>query len=934
MLVNHIYNFNKTHPSTEGENSVNPKLVLDILVNAVNANPQVNKHALETIQRWEKDAVPGFLASLKEIVAHKQIPDDIRLCATILAKNTVGNTYRKTVDTREWIRISEDEKHHLRDSLIPLLLHEENEKIVKQIVLLIANIARFDFPHKWATLLDDLLKIIASEASHVIYNRYKAAMAFSEIIIALNTKITVSEGLSISSVKMAVEEAKQVPIIIASLFPRISSELHRNIGAFQLGDSYYPFYGKIANFLLISEYSALKIISSLKSIANIHSVYENLFLYSNSIFQLLTNSIQVHLSNFPYDYLKCQSNLFFKIVNLIKISLEKHPFQFTDFLIPFVKHYTSIFISISSLNSNGHFAQYSSQLFPPNKIMKITQFLTKILCTPNLLEKFWQKSNDLQNFSESTWKFLPVFTSSSFDAKDEGDDKRVQEISKEISQFFASSDNMSPLICAILSQYMSLTREELENWENDPEAFIKDIEAQDTPRQSSEEFLVALSIYNPAIVEEIVTMYMDQLKLLPPSSFTTLNQNILNLDACYKSIALTSFVVPKMKERSAIQDINQWYFSDLKNRIENTNFALFPEKLLLFRTLWIIRKLGFKLEDANRIDFLKSPGLLRCLYSNDIVISLQTIITIHTLLIAHKEYSLFRNLLLEDDRRKNKNEEEIATFSDKFPTFKPTYLPTTQNFPIGDYINGSFILLPKLTEIESRLKILSLIMNLINIIGRDEIISYMPIILKNIPILWESLSTPYSKESGSEIILKRELVILISNIVNIISDSLFDIPSLFDISITTLKQAIDFDLLLTANVSPPLYQPVTAEEGISLWISLIRNSPTMPQPLFDLLFILLKMIRFNIEPITCLQLLEAYILLGGSSLMSAYAIQINELINFIIVDPQSEKGQIIHSLYCLDTILRLFPVEGTSLFRETIQILSYSLNGLYFLLLL
>ena len=81
---------------------------------------------------------------------------NVRLLATVLAKNAVGSSWRKTLGTREWSRIPETEKSHVRSAAASLLLNEPQRRVATQTGLLIANIARFDFPAKWPTLLSDL----------------------------------------------------------------------------------------------------------------------------------------------------------------------------------------------------------------------------------------------------------------------------------------------------------------------------------------------------------------------------------------------------------------------------------------------------------------------------------------------------------------------------------------------------------------------------------------------------------------------------------------------------------------------------------------------------------------------------------------------------------------------------------------------------------
>ncbi len=84
----------------------------------------------------------------------------MRLLALIVAKNVVGSSWTKQVRSREWKRLPEGEKGPIRNALLShILAREDSERICTQASLLVANIAQFDYPDKWPTLLDDLLRL-------------------------------------------------------------------------------------------------------------------------------------------------------------------------------------------------------------------------------------------------------------------------------------------------------------------------------------------------------------------------------------------------------------------------------------------------------------------------------------------------------------------------------------------------------------------------------------------------------------------------------------------------------------------------------------------------------------------------------------------------------------------------------------------------------
>ena len=68
---------------------------------------------------------------------------DVRLLAAVIAKNAVGSSWRKTVDSREWSRVSQQEKQHVQAHSLHSLLADPSDKVAVQLALLVANIARY-----------------------------------------------------------------------------------------------------------------------------------------------------------------------------------------------------------------------------------------------------------------------------------------------------------------------------------------------------------------------------------------------------------------------------------------------------------------------------------------------------------------------------------------------------------------------------------------------------------------------------------------------------------------------------------------------------------------------------------------------------------------------------------------------------------------------
>ena len=137
-------------------NPADPNAVFALLGLASSNDNAQRKPAENALREWERGAAPGFLLSLLAIVEQKGAPLSARLMAAVLAKNTVGSGFAKTIAAPDWHRVSPDEKAAVRAKLEALLFGpagEEDARIGTHLALLVANIARFDFPQEWPTLL-------------------------------------------------------------------------------------------------------------------------------------------------------------------------------------------------------------------------------------------------------------------------------------------------------------------------------------------------------------------------------------------------------------------------------------------------------------------------------------------------------------------------------------------------------------------------------------------------------------------------------------------------------------------------------------------------------------------------------------------------------------------------------------------------------------
>eukprot|EP00217_Crustomastix_stigmatica_P013008 CAMPEP_0183808506 /NCGR_PEP_ID=MMETSP0803_2-20130417/43761_1 /TAXON_ID=195967 /ORGANISM="Crustomastix stigmata, Strain CCMP3273" /LENGTH=369 /DNA_ID=CAMNT_0026053303 /DNA_START=54 /DNA_END=1159 /DNA_ORIENTATION=- len=126
------------------------------LCECVDAGSAAERAAAEAVlMRWEVAGLPTALVRVAEGVGAAR--EEARLLAVLVLKNGVGSSVRKLVGTREWERVAGPEQDEVRRALERMALAEPSERVAVQLALLVANVARVDYPDRWPHLVRGLL---------------------------------------------------------------------------------------------------------------------------------------------------------------------------------------------------------------------------------------------------------------------------------------------------------------------------------------------------------------------------------------------------------------------------------------------------------------------------------------------------------------------------------------------------------------------------------------------------------------------------------------------------------------------------------------------------------------------------------------------------------------------------------------------------------
>ena len=136
--------------------SIDMDALFDTVSRAASQNPEVMARATSELQHHQ--TVPGFHAGLQHLFVHGVVDNpDVRLLACLFFKNGLDRYWRPTADNA----IDEKEKSVIRERLI-LALDEPDERVAKQLAVIISRLARQDVPTNWPALIPALLEAVCS----------------------------------------------------------------------------------------------------------------------------------------------------------------------------------------------------------------------------------------------------------------------------------------------------------------------------------------------------------------------------------------------------------------------------------------------------------------------------------------------------------------------------------------------------------------------------------------------------------------------------------------------------------------------------------------------------------------------------------------------------------------------------------------------------
>ncbi|KAJ3380752.1 Importin-11 [Lobulomyces angularis] len=465
--------------------------VFNELTKASSLNTEIRKEGEEILKQMETH--PNFLKSLVLIYCNKNLDLKIRFLSIAYFKNGIDKYWRKTAK----FPVSEMEKSEIRELLLSNF-QEEEKKLATQSSVAIAKISRFDYPLYWPDLLHRLMNNIQHNAANN-----------NSILVQQNCLITFHQVIKTLCSRSLMSSRK----MLQQLAPDILSYLTQN------------FYSNLNLFLSTVEGNTspdekINSINFLKSSTIILRTLRRLSLHGFKDFE--ANEDNVRLFGSLLEYLKkfLQLRLIYSNSGSLLTSIDLFILKIGKFYLEIVKEKPVNFLST------------------PNSILVIKYYWS-------LLDAYLQ--DETKEFAMYE-RFLVqgmiiikcLIKNSDFTLvrKDEDTEKRNQ-IKQYLTVEFFTPDFVDKMLKTLVTKYLVIAKEDLEHWQDDPESFVQEEEADHWEyniRACTEKLIMDLFTKNKEILSPVV---ISMLSAVSENACVDL-KSILLKEAVYRTVGLVS----------------------------------------------------------------------------------------------------------------------------------------------------------------------------------------------------------------------------------------------------------------------------------------------------------------------------------------------------------------------------------------------------------
>ncbi|KAG6585084.1 importin-like protein [Phytophthora cinnamomi] len=779
-------------------------------------------------------AVPGADGAPRNLALLGAADADVRLLAVLWLKHFLKAQWRQRKAAN---MLSEDERAHARGVLLFAALHEPQPTVALHLALVVAAIARAEFPNQWAfealfppmlqplRRQDAMAADVASERRSVdvcyrvvkelatrrlMQHRKQFAMLSVELLPLLLQYWTAAASQLNDFLQAQTDAAGQSSADKAAAIAAAVA----TTGAEQL--TVLVTTTKLISTMLLNAFRDLTALQNgelLRSaLVEFYNQLERLVKFRQTFGAVIDVSSGAELEEAMLTLDKCMHRVAAIVVGV----QNSYPMEFREYLRP----YLALFWNV--LNA---FASSPATVLPPPRRLQIDalQFFA------NVLSCRLYKNESLSGPGGTTRVMAKVITATGDVALT---DAMVLEAQTAMQTFFTQAENrFASMLNLVVMHYMTSTAKDLEEWQSDPEAYctlMESLTAKESMTSSASAYLVELG------QGQISTAGDDR--------------RVLDMDAVLLAIGLGCYDLHDCFE------FEPWFLTNLVPILvsPDANVGSFQGlPVLRFRTVWLVSCWLAQLSATVRpplYDALLNPSAFFHQADADVALKLRIIQTLESM---------------------------MNDWGFEYEAFAP-FLPRA--------LECLFAFFPQADESESKMKVLGCLEAIIQACGA-QIVVFCHQISAPLPALWTNESDASNLVRGKILQLMAKLLASVKEAQKIPADGRVEagsVQTLLDMCVQVVRFATD-----VANPD----EVFLMESGLELWNETLDVSTVYTEELHLLFGNVLRLMERDYEHVALvLTLLEHYLKLGKAQFWQSYHTSVSGLLQSVIGNVKAEAS--------------------------------------------
>ncbi|CAH0522701.1 unnamed protein product [Peronospora belbahrii] len=819
---------------------------------------------------------------------------NVRLLAVLWLKQYLKEKWKVRDSTNTTINcLSDEERVHIRHLLLFATLHESQETIALHLSLIVAAIARTDFPSQWTfeTLfsimlqplrrqneamelsretkrgLDVCYRIVKELATRrLMQHRKQFAMLSVELLPLLLQYWTVT-ATQLNEFLQAQEEAaeltnaeKATAIVSALTIATAGDQLHMLTTT-----------TKLISTMLLNAFRDLAALHNgelmRSALVEFYNQLERLFRFKQSFVALVEKVGKLETGAEVEKVMQTLDKCLHRIAAIVVGVQNSYPIEFREYLPPYLTLFWNVIHSFAAISSTALSSPWQPQI-------DALQFFS------NVLSCRLYKNESLSGPDGTTRIVSKVITATGDVALT---DAMVLEAQAALQTFFTQTeDRFASMMNLVVMRYMALTAKDLAEWQGDPEAYCtlaESLTANESVRVCAENVFLTL-VQNfpnqtiPALTQTILAASIYLLELGRGQACSSGDdERILGIDAMLLAIGLGCYDLHDCFE------FEPWFLTYLVPILVNPDAAVGSFQglpVLRCRIVWLVSCWLAQLKSNVRpplYDALLSTSTFLRQGDADVALKLRITQTLESMV------------------------NDWGFEHDAFAPFLPRALECL------------FAFFPQAHESESKMKVLGCLEAIVQAYGAH-IIRFCHQISAPLPELWTS-------ESGASNFVRGKILQLMAKLLQGVSEAQQNSVDarVEDGSVQTLLRMCVQFVRFATDVSNP-DEIFLMESGLELWNETLEISTVYTEEVHALFGNVLRVMERDFEHVSlALTILKQYLRLGKVQFWQSYHSSVSRLLRSVIGNVITEAS--LQIVQVVEIIVATIPSDQV---RELISV--------------